>query len=431
MTSIAVIFILPVYAFFFMKFLLRVRLRDIPPKRLGVAGLLLLVVVVVNVFFFITQGRRMYGQSYFLLVHVPTIVMFNILSVYRGWRVIFAFLTAFFTCSFPGVVENVIRVFHPTGTWDDLIVYTLVCALMLWMVKKLFGEAFFYMLEYGERRDFAKFCVIPLFYFVSTFLLNGRSFQISNNAFELGVQHLPLLFTIFTYYLLLHIFRSTREKQVFKSERELAAMRLLAAEQRISQLKETQQQAAAYRHDMRHHVSLLKGYLGEGDLHKISDYLCDMERDLDAITPVQYCENETVNLVLCSFDARAKNAGVALYVDASLPEQLSVSDTELCALLSNALENAITAAAQVEDKKLRRVYLHTLVNDGKLLLSTENAYAGTIELEGELPKSQSREASHGFGVRSMVSIVERHGGLYSFETSDGVFVLQLMLPLEQ
>jgi two-component system, LytTR family, sensor histidine kinase AgrC len=50
-------------------------------------------------------------------------------------------------------------------------------------------------------------------------------------------------------------------------------------------------------------------------------------------------------------------------------------------------------------------------------------------MDGELPKSNRKDAGHGFGIKSMVAIVERHGGLYSFETEGGVFIMQLLLPL--
>jgi sensor histidine kinase regulating citrate/malate metabolism len=184
-----------------------------------------------------------------------------------------------------------------------------------------------------------------------------------------------------------------------------------------------------YRHDMRHHLSLIGGFATEGDLQKINEYLASTEAAIDALTPVRYCENETVNLIISSFETRAKKEHVVLHANAKIPVYLGVNDTELCALLSNALENAITAAAQVEDEKLRKVYIRAVINGSKLVISTENAYEGKIEMEGELPKSKNTEAGHGFGIKSMVAIVERHGGLYSFETEGGVFVLHLMLPL--
>ena len=83
----------------------------------------------------------------------------------------------------------------------------------------------------------------------------------------------------------------------------------------------------------------------------------------------------------------------------------------------------------MEEEKLRKVYIHAIINGGRLVVSTENAYVGKIDMEGELPKSNRKDAGHGFGIKSMVAIVERPGGLYSFETVGGVFILQLMLPL--
>lgn len=84
----------------------------------------------------------------------------------------------------------------------------------------------------------------------------------------------------------------------------------------------------------------------------------------------------------------------------------------------------------LEDERLRKVYFHAVVNGGKLLISTENAYAGNLEMDGELPVSNKKEAGHGFGIKSMIDIVDRHKGLYSIETEGGVFILQLMLPLD-
>lgn len=87
--------------------------------------------------------------------------------------------------------------------------------------------------------------------------------------------------------------------------------------------------------------------------------------------------------------------------DGLLPETLSISDTELCSLFSNALENAIFAASKLMEKKARRVYLRTLINNNKLLISTKNAYAGTIQMEGEFPKSSNRQPGHGFGIKKV------------------------------
>ena len=102
---------------------------------------------------------------------------------------------------------------------------------------------------------------------------------------------------------------------------------------------------------MRHYLALINGYAAEGNLEKIKEYLSQTEIEIDAITPKWYCANETVNLVLSSFEAKSEEMNVTLCIEANLPETLSISDTELCSLFSNALENAIFAASKLMEKK--------------------------------------------------------------------------------
>lgn len=135
---------------------------------------------------------------------------------------------------------------------------------------------------------------------------------------------------------------------------------------------------------------------------------------------------------MSSFDTKAKKSGVSLCTSVILPASLVMNDTELCSLLSNALENAIAAVSQLEDEKLKKVYIRSFVNENNvLLISTENAYTGEIEMKGGFPKSKNMEAGHGFGIKSIAAIIERHGGLYSIETAGSVFTLKLLLPLEK
>ncbi len=203
---------------------------------------------------------------------------------------------------------------------------------------------------------------------------------------------------------------------------------LESAEQQLSALQNTQKQAAVYRHDMRHHLALIGGYLADGNIEEAGKYVKLTQADIENITPNRYCENNTVNLILSSFASKAKKRGVVLSVEAELPQSLSVSETELCALLSNGLENAIDAAAQVVDEQLRKVRVNCQTHKGNLLIFIENSFTGSVETEGGLP--QSFREGHGFGSKSMVMIAEKHNGYCSFEAKDEIFTLRIALPLK-
>lgn len=140
-----------------------------------------------------------------------------------------------------------------------------------------------------------------------------------------------------------------------------------------------------------------------------------------------YCENNIVNLILSFFAAKARKNNVDFLVDVRLPQSLSISETELCALLSNALGNAIEAASKVVVEEFRRVRISCQTHKGNLLIFIENSFTGRLVMEKGLPKS-SREG-HGFGIRSMVMINERYKGYCSFEAKGEVFIMRIVLPL--
>ncbi|MEG2118860.1 MAG: ATP-binding protein, partial [Pseudoflavonifractor sp.] len=118
--------------------------------------------------------------------------------------------------------------------------------------------------------------------------------------------------------------------------------------------------------------------------------------------------------------------GVVLKVEANLPQEIALSETELCAILSNGLENAVTATAKFTSGE-KIVMVHLSLHRGNLLLSMENPYEGEVRMENGLP--QSTAPGHGFGVRSIEMLTRKHSGYCSFTAEGGLFTLKVVLPL--
>lgn len=95
-------------------------------------------------------------------------------------------------------------------------------------------------------------------------------------------------------------------------------------------------------------------------------------------------------------------------------------------MLSNGLDNAISAAAQVEDAQ-RTVRINCQPHKDKLLLYISNPYRGTVSMRNGLPISTA--AHHGYGTKSIRMITEKHNGYCAFEAEEGLFTLKVVLPL--
>lgn len=200
------------------------------------------------------------------------------------------------------------------------------------------------------------------------------------------------------------------------------------AQTQMNTLRRVQTQTAVYQHDMRHHLTMLEGLIAAGKPEQAAAYIRKVQSDIETITPRRYCENELVNLLCSSFAEKAQHAGARLDVDARLPQALGISDAELCAVLSNALENALHAVAALPENE-RTVSLYCAVRLGKLLIEVKNPYAGELTLSPDGRPVTARKG-HGYGCQSIQTIAARSGGLCEFKASCGTFCLQIVLPLK-
>ncbi len=387
-------------------------LLDTTPARLSRNKLSLLwagagIIALLQFFAGCVLGIKIYLRFYFFFAQLPVFLLFWQLSGKGLVKTFFATLSAIFMCVPAMFASRISREFLPVSKTVDYLFLLLTSLIMLWLIHHFMQPVFGQLLDTFSSLDILKFSAIPFLY-NATILASGGYLSAERNVL---LRFLIGLSTLTAYFLLLMVFGRTRKIHKLEYEREMQTLVLESARQSLARQRQNQEQARIYRHDMRHHLALINGYAAEGNLEKIKEYLSQTEMEIDAITPKRYCANETVNLVLSSFEAKSAEMNVTLCIEANLPETLSISDTELCSLFSNALENAIFAASKLIEKKARRVYLRTLVNNNKLLISTKNAYAGTIQMEGEFPKSSNHQPGHGFGIKSMAAIVTQHDGV--------------------
>nr|WP_238457827.1 GHKL domain-containing protein [Desulforamulus ferrireducens] len=60
--------------------------------------------------------------------------------------------------------------------------------------------------------------------------------------------------------------------------------------------------------------------------------------------------------------------------------------------------------------------------NNKLCLDIRNSYQTEPAFHQGIPVAE--EQGHGFGIKSMVHIVEKYGGVYQFSVKDGWFIFQ-------
>lgn len=196
------------------------------------------------------------------------------------------------------------------------------------------------------------------------------------------------------------------------------------------QVRETQnmyRQIRGWRHDYRNHINNMKIQLTECNYDKLSDYLNELADDLDNVDTVIKTGNVMADAILNSKLSVAEKLNVRLNVKAAVPDNLPISDVELCSVLGNMLDNAVESCGTLpEEERFMRIYIGKL--KGQLYLSVQNS-AGKVRKEKGSYLS-TKEGEHGYGLFRIDRIAKKYGGYVNRQNEEGVFATEIMIPLQ-
>ena len=180
----------------------------------------------------------------------------------------------------------------------------------------------------------------------------------------------------------------TTQEQKLRSQLEQTQnslnLQVAQAVREIDALRESQRKASTYRHDLRHHLQYISACIENGRAEAAQEYIHSVCAEIEASKVNVYCENEAANLILSAFATRAQNSGIDFRVHAAIPLVLPLPDSDLCVLLSNALENALHAGQrQREAGKPAVVETTAYQKDGRLFLQIANSCSFPVQFCAE------------------------------------------------
>ena len=185
----------------------------------------------------------------------------------------------------------------------------------------------------------------------------------------------------------------------------------------------------AWRHDYHNHMQTIKALLSMGKKQELSEYLDNLEKDLDSIDIAIRTGNVSLDAILSSKVSIARKNFIDVNCTAKVPENLKIYDVHLCAIVGNLMDNAIEACEKITAgaaQKFIRVYIGLFKS--QLYISVTNSTCEKYRRRlSELVTSKLGE--HGFGLRRIDKIAEKYDGYVNRKNEPGVFATEVMLPL--
>ncbi|MCH3909196.1 MAG: GHKL domain-containing protein [Bacilli bacterium] len=114
------------------------------------------------------------------------------------------------------------------------------------------------------------------------------------------------------------------------------------------------------------------------------------------------------------------------------PDGLSfIDDLDIWSLFGNAIDNAIEAQEKEEEGK-RLIRLNVNVKNSFTTIHVENYCTQKISFENGLPATSKNDKDfHGYGLKSISSIVEKYNGNALVRFKNHLFTLDIMIPIPE
>lgn len=271
------------------------------------------------------------------------------------------------------------------------------------------------------KLKFNKIIICTLIFIVVDVILNALITYINDQETLIKVIYFynmtSCLLLVYIEYNLIVNLDITRENEIINEA-------LLIAEKQYKINKETIELINIKCHDMKHQINALveKNNLNSESIKEINNLI--NVYDSNIVTA-----NEVLNIILTqkSLNCSANKIRLTPMIDASKLNIMQKGD--IYSLFGNILDNAINAAKEIDDLDKRCISLNIHNANNFIIICEKNYYKGLLRFDSGLPITNKDLRYHGFGMKSIKTIVNKYHGTLEIETNHNIFVLTIIIPI--
>lgn len=350
-----------------------------------------------------------------------------------------------FYCSFAGQLIFAI-IYNTIGTLSELFIASLflnfnlqyrnyseleyfICELFLLILVKILQVFFRNQRIIGfSWKHHAILMLMPIgCIFISAHLFsftaetkNHTDLIMSTAAFIVLLVIVAIMFLM--YIRIIDSYETKKINDIYRRELELYTEHMREKEAAMKEFRKS-------RHDFDHKLLYISQLIQQKQYEELSKYIDEISnlQPFDGFMVIN-TDHSLIDAQLNFKYEEARKNGITFKYDIDIPSMLPFDSADLCVILGNALDNAIEANAggKVEQPYIKLIMKYRGEN---LLLIIENSYDGIIKknLKGEIQTRKTNSSSHGFGLYSIQSSLEKYHGDMNIEMDDGIFKLTIIM----
>lgn len=262
---------------------------------------------------------------------------------------------------------------------------------------------------------FAFFCT----QYLITAVVSGNQSEIQKSVL------IAWLFIILFFVGILAVIKEKSELDRKEYESRLVESRLNMVSEEMDNLTQSYKEKAKLSHDYKNHLSTVSTLIKNKSYSELEEYISELSKSEKDYAIVQHTGVEAIDAVISGKLSRAKDLNIHTEVKSSYINCAGISKSDICAVLSNLLDNAVEGCENATGEKYVRLSIEQ--PNSMLLITVENSSDSAKVGDGSLKTTKEDKNSHGFGMKIVESIAEKYSGYFKHQCENGVFKACVLL----
>lgn len=347
-----------------------------------------------------------------------------ILENIRLWLTAFVILVLM-----EGMSDHLIRAFFIVSDLEAMIIYLCCVLVLLWIYYLGFGRKFGRNMFRLPKRIKA---IVGIMAFVLVMVMNFMSYLISEHVehkmmrvgemflFSGSIAICVLLFSLIYYFNVIQEYSMQAEILERQNEQQRAY---------FEQLLIKEQDTRQFRHDLIAELLELKNYSDKKEYGKLDGYLVEILGEISSISKRQYDVGDDIVNTIINYYFLPLRESCDIKIKGYMGEKHSVSQRDLCILVSNLVKNAVEAVEKVQTQQ-RNILFEICQGKKTLNIRVENTVEGEIKIKGGFPTTTKEDKrNHGLGLLNVKTIVERYKGNYRCKVENYRFIVDVFMEM--
>lgn len=304
------------------------------------------------------------------------------------------------------------------SAWGYGFIYLLLIAITYPILYLFFKNRINDFIDSISDKQYWLLCITPILFFIINLVFSPVFIKYAFNDLLIFIIYLLILISgLIIYFVTILTSVNAASNARLESEMQNIEKQLKIQGQSYLKLRNNIEETRAARHDLRHHLAVMNGYIENNDREGLKEYLDSYIKILPSENEVPYCENYAINLLIKHYLSYLNNQDVVLDIEVSLPHKINISDSDLSIVFGNILENAVHGITnQSEGEKF--LTLHCKRYHGKLVLTLDNSC------------DYRKIKKSGIGQQSVLAVAKKYHGTAKFESDGNVYKSSVILNYE-